>query len=55
MADTFLMLVMDRLRAEGQSGVLTPAEVDLCQMAVDCGVGPGDTACQLMANRQDAE
>lgn len=50
---TFLIEVMDKLRAENVDAVLSPDEVDLCQRAVDYGVGPNDTAYQIIDNRAD--
>lgn len=47
----FRAKVQAGLVAEGHNPELTTAELALCAIAVEYGVGPGDTACQIIDNR----
>lgn len=44
----------DALVRRGASVYLSPGELELIEHAVHYGMGPDDTACQIIADRMDA-
>lgn len=49
--ESFLAEVRANLKRDGYSEVLSREDVELCRMAIEYGVGPGDTAYQIEDNR----
>lgn len=50
----YLADVEDRLDRFGYYGALSDAERTKCAVAVGYGIGPGDCACQIVADRLES-
>lgn len=49
-----VLRVVEELVSMGAEPTLTNADLVLCKAAVEYGMGPNDTACQIIDNRRDA-